>query len=75
MIVINQSKIDPAVKKNLKVLATMNLGFYVGGSLLCQYYLKDHARYTKDIDLVISNNPREIEEDRGRKEAGLRLCP
>ena len=63
MIVINQSKIDPAVKKNLKVLATMNLDFYVGGSLLCQYYLKDHARYTKDIDLVISNNPREIEED------------
>ena len=63
MIVINQSKIDPAVKKNLKVLATMNLDFYVGGSLLCQYYLKDHARYTKDIDLVISNNPREIEEE------------
>ena len=63
MITISQSKIDPAVKKNLKVLVTMNLNFYVGGSLLCQFYLKDHARYTKDIDLVISVNPREVEEE------------
>ena len=40
------------IKEVLKKLVTIDLDYLVAGGLLCQYYLKDHARFTKDVDIV-----------------------
>ena len=60
---ITIGKIDPSIKGVLEKLVNINLDFYVVGGLLCQYYLKDHARYTKDLDIVFYSDPKIVEEE------------
>ena len=43
---ISGGKIDPSIKEVLKKLVTIDLDYLVAGGLLCQYYLKDNARFT-----------------------------
>ena len=59
---IVNGKIDSSIKEVLEKLNNVNLDFYVVGGLLCQCYLKEHARYTKDVDMVFYSNPKEVEE-------------
>ena len=40
----------------IDILKSNNIPFYVKGGLILQYYLKDHARNTNDIDLLIPND-------------------
>ena len=60
---INIGKIDPSIKKVLEKLVNLNLDFSVVGGLLCQYYLKEHARYTKDVDILFHSDFQEVEEE------------
>ncbi|MBQ7250578.1 MAG: nucleotidyl transferase AbiEii/AbiGii toxin family protein [Bacilli bacterium] len=60
---INVGKIDPSIKEVLKKLVHVNLDFCVVGGLLCQYYLKEHARYTKDIDILYNAEEKVVEEE------------
>ena len=46
----------------IKILKNTNLNFYIKGGLLLQYYLKDNARPTHDIDIIIPNNPDSFKE-------------
>lgn len=59
---IVNGKIDSSIKEVLEKLNNVNLDFYVVGGLLCQWYLKEHSRYTKDVDMVFYSNPKEVEE-------------
>ena len=59
---ISGGKIDPSIKEVLKKLVTIDLDYLVAGGLLCQYYLKDHARFTKDVDIVFYEDQKVIEE-------------
>jgi predicted nucleotidyltransferase component of viral defense system len=64
MKIINIGKIDPSIKGVLEKLVTIKgLDFYVVGGLLCQYYLKDHARYTKDIDIIFNDEQQVVERE------------
>ena len=63
MKIINIGKIDPSIKGVLEKLVNINLDFYVVGGLLCQYYLKDHARYTKDIDIIFNDEQQVVERE------------
>ena len=56
-------KIDPSIKEVLEKLNNLKLDFCVTGGLLCQYYLKDHARYTKDVDILFSSDLKVVEEE------------
>ena len=56
-------KIDPSIKGALEKLVNIDLDFYVVGGLLCQYYLKDHVRYTKDVDIVFNFDHKIMEEE------------
>ena len=58
---IKVGKIDASIKPVLERLNNFNLEYYVVGGLLCQFYLKDHARYTKDVDILFNNDPQEVE--------------
>ena len=60
---INVGKIDPSIKEVIKKLVHVNLDFCVDGGLLCQYYLKEHARYTKDIDILYNAEEKVVEEE------------
>ena len=60
---IINGKIDPSIKEVLKALVKTDIDFYVVGGLLCQPYLKEHARYTKDVDIVFNCNPKLVEEE------------
>ena len=60
---INVGKIDPSIKEVLKKLVSIDLDFCVAGGLLCQYYLKDHARYTRDVDILYNSDPKTVEEE------------
>ena len=60
---INVGKIDPSIKEVLEKLNKTNLDFYVAGGLLCQYYLKEHARFTKDVDLLFDADKEVVEEE------------
>ena len=59
---ISGGKIDPSIKEVLKKLVTIDLDYLVAGGLLCQHYLKDHARFTKDVDIVFYEDQKVIEE-------------
>ena len=59
---ISGGKIDPSIKEVLRKLVTIDLDYLVAGGLLCQYYLKDHARFTKDVDIVFYEDQKVIEE-------------
>ena len=59
---INNAKAEPSIKDALEKLVSLDVDFYVVGGLLCQYYLKDHARYTKDIDIVFYADRKTVEE-------------
>ena len=59
---ISGGKIDPSIKEVLRKLVTIDLDYLVAGGLLCQYYLKDHARFTKDVDIVFYEDQKIIEE-------------
>lgn len=63
MKIINNKKVDPSIKEVLKKLANTHLDYYVLGGLLCQFYLKDHARYTKDVDILFNVEPKVVEEE------------
>ena len=64
MKIINIGKIDPSIKGVLEKLVTIKgLDFYVIGGLLCQYYLKDHARYTKDVDIIFNDEQEVVERE------------
>ena len=69
MQIINIGKIDPSIKGVLEKLVNMDLDFYVIGGLLCQYYLKDHARCTKDVDIIF-NDEKEVVEKALKKAFG-----
>ena len=60
---ITNGKIEPSIKEVLEKLVNIDLDFYVVGGLLCQYYLKDHARYTKDVDIVFYSDREKVEEE------------
>ena len=60
---INVGKIDPSIKEVLKKLVNVNLDFCVDGGLLCQHYLKEHARYTKDVDILYNAEEKVIEKN------------
>lgn len=62
MKIISNGKIDPSIKEVLEKLSNLNLDFYVVGGLLCQYYLKDHARYTKDVDILFCSDQSVVEQ-------------
>ena len=59
---INAGKIDPSIKGVLEKLVNLDLNFCVIGGLLCQYYLKEHARYTKDVDILFYAEQKDVEE-------------
>jgi predicted nucleotidyltransferase len=59
---ITAGKIDPSIEGVLKKLVQVDLDFCVIGGLLCQYYLEDHARYTKDVDILFLADPKTVEE-------------
>ena len=52
---IKADKIAGTIKEALALLKTTNLRFCVVGSVLCHHYLNDHARYTKDIDIIFED--------------------
>ena len=56
-------KIDPSIKEVLEKINNLKLDFCVTGGLLCQYYLKDHARYTKDVDILFNTDLKVVEEE------------
>lgn len=60
---ISNGKIDPSIKEVLKKLVNIDLDFYVIGGLLCQFYLKEHARYTKDVDIVFYSDPEKVKKE------------
>lgn len=60
---IVNGKIDPSIKEVLEKLVKTNLDFYVVGGLLCQFYLNEHARFTKDVDIVFNSKPKVVEEE------------
>lgn len=59
---ITAGKIDPSIEGVLKKLVQVDLDFCVIGGMLCQYYLKEHARYTKDVDILFLADPKMVEE-------------
>ena len=59
---ILNGKIDSSIGEALKKLVSMDMDFAVVGGLLCQYYLQEHARYTKDIDIVFHDDWKVVEE-------------
>ena len=61
MKIINKDKVAPEIEWALKQLIKLDINFYVTGGLLCQHYLKDHARYTKDIDIILCEKKEIIE--------------
>ena len=63
---IVSEKVKPILKDALDKLVTVDFDFLVIGGLICQYYLKDHARFTNDIDIVY-NEDRDIVEEKLRK--------
>ena len=60
---ISTDKIAPKIKEALVKLKATNIRFFVIGGLLCQHYLKDHARYTKDIDIIYDDEFENIKEE------------
>ena len=52
---IETNKITGTIKDALAKLKTTKIRFCVVGSLLCHYYLKDHTRYTKDLDIIFDD--------------------
>ena len=60
---IKSNKIAGAIKEALAVLKTTKIRFYVVGSLLCHHYLKDHTRYTKDIDIIFDDEFENIKDE------------
>lgn len=60
---ITSHKIDSSIKEGLAKLGMLNFDYYVVGGLLCQYYLKEHARYTKDIDILFDADFNIVEEE------------
>ena len=60
---IRSEKIAPEIKDSLVKLNTTNIKFKVVGSLLCQYYLKDHARYTKDLDFIFDEETENLKDE------------
>lgn len=44
----------------IDILNSKNIPFLVKGGLILQYYLKDHARATDDLDILIPNSPDEF---------------
>ena len=63
MKIINDGKVDPSIKEVLEKLVNINLDFYIIGGLLCQTYLKEHARYTRDVDILFYSKPEIVEEE------------
>ncbi|MBE6127344.1 MAG: nucleotidyl transferase AbiEii/AbiGii toxin family protein [Erysipelotrichaceae bacterium] len=59
---IATGKTDPSIEGVLKKLVQADLDFCVIGGLLCQYYLKDHARRTKDVDILFLGDWKTVEE-------------
>ena len=59
---IPSTKVAPSIKEGLSKLVDLDLDFYVAGGFLCQAYLKDHARYTKDIDIIYNESKETVEE-------------
>ena len=62
MKIIDEEKVAPEIEHALKKLVKLDIDFYINGGLLCQYYLKDHARYTKDLDIILNEKKEIIEE-------------
>ena len=60
---IKSNNIDPSIKGVIEKLNNINIDFLVVGGLLSQYYLKDHSRFTKDVDILHSSNEEEIKEE------------
>lgn len=46
----------------IEILRSNDITFYVKGGITLQYYLKEHARVTNDIDLLIPSNSLEFYE-------------
>ena len=74
IIQIKPDKVASSIKDALAKLVTLDLDFYVVGGLLCQGYLKDHARYTKDIDIICNDIPEVIEEELAKIFGSIDIC-
>ena len=59
---IPNDKVDPSIKGALEKLVDIDLDYCVSGGLLCQHYLGEHARYTKDIDILFHTDQEEVKE-------------
>ena len=49
------------VYRIIKELNKLPFDFYVSGGVICQFFLKEHSRYVKDIDIVTNCNLKEVE--------------
>ena len=59
--IIPNDKVDKSIKDTLDELEKTNLNFKVVGSLLSKPYLKEHVRFTKDIDIIFNDDFNVIE--------------
>lgn len=55
----NQFKYD--ICRVIKELNTLPFEFYVSGGVICKYFLKEHSRYVRDIDIVTKCDLKEVE--------------
>lgn len=60
---IKTDKIALTTKEVLVKLNSTKIQFSVVGGLLCQYYLKDHARYAKDIDIIFNDEFENVKDE------------
>ena len=56
-----QDKYRFDVCRSIEELNKLPFEFYVSGGVICQFFLKEHSRYTKDIDIVTKCDLKEVE--------------
>ena len=47
--------------RTIEELNKLPFDFYVSGGVICQFFLKEHSRYVKDIDIVTKCDLKEVE--------------
>ena len=57
----SQYRFDYDICRTIKELNKLPFDFYISGGVIGKFFLKEHARYTKDIDIVTGYDLKEVE--------------